>query len=93
MAGRHGLIDAGRTLVTLSGDRADVAAEVDRMRHPDGSLHCVDLAKYRKYQDGPLNALRVLLEDEARTVSVWSESGFGGFGKRSAARGTWSRLA
>ncbi|WP_208114553.1 hypothetical protein [Mycobacterium sp. BK086] len=86
LAGRHGLIDAGRTLITLSGDRADVAAEVDRARHPDGSVHCVDFAAYRKYKDGPLNALRVLLEDEACTVSVWAESGFGAFQKRSASK-------
>lgn len=86
---KHQLPDAGEVLVALAGDgRAAqlVAGEVDRVRHPNGALCAADLAAYRRDKDGPLNALRVLLEDEARTVSVWSESGFGMFQKRSAAK-------
>jgi hypothetical protein len=85
---RYQLPDAGEVLVALAGDRAAqvVATEVDRVRHPDGALCAANLAAYGKDKDGPLHALRILLEDEARTVSVWSADGFGMFEKRSASK-------
>jgi hypothetical protein len=85
---QHKLPDAGAVLVALAGDSAAqvVAAEVDRVRHRDGALCAADLAAYGKDKDGPLHALRILLEDEARTVSVWSASGFGMLQKRSASK-------
>jgi hypothetical protein len=82
----HQLPDAGEALVTLAGGDPAVAAEVDRVRRPDGALCAADLTAYRKDKDGPLHALRILLEDEAQRVSVWSGSGFGMLQKRSASK-------
>jgi hypothetical protein len=82
----HQLPDAGEALVALAGGDPAVAAEVDRVRRPDGTLCAADLTAYRKDKDGPLQALRILLEDEAQRVSVWSGSGFGMLQKRSASK-------
>jgi hypothetical protein len=82
----HQLPDAGQALVALAGGDPAVAAEVDRVRRPDGALCAADLTAYRKDKDGPLQALRILLEDEAQRVSVWSGSGFGLLQKRSASK-------
>lgn len=82
----HQLPDAGQALVALAGGDPTVAAEVDRVRRPDGALCAADLTAYRKDKDGPLQALRILLEDEAQRVSVWSGSGFGLLQKRSASK-------
>ena len=89
---RYPFPDPGSTLVemarSLAGDRGAevVAAEVERVRRADGVLAASDVSEYKKDKDGPLNALRVLLEDEAMTVSVWAASGFSPFQKRSSSK-------
>lgn len=87
---RYQLPDQGHHLSQLAYDVAGergaavVAAEVDRVRRPDGALAQVDLRGFAKAKDGPLHLLSTLLSLEALSVSVWAESGFGMMQKRSA---------
>ncbi len=87
---RHQLPDQGHHLVCLAldiaGERgaAVVAAEVNRVRRPDGTLAQADLRGFSKAKDGPLHLLSTLLSLEAISVSVWAEGGFGMIQRRSA---------
>lgn len=87
---RHQLPDQGYHLASLAQDvagergAAAVAAEVDRVRRPDGALAQADLRAFRKPKDGPLHLLSTLLSLEAITVCVWAENGFGMMQRRSA---------
>ncbi|EHB48713.1 hypothetical protein MycrhDRAFT_5554 [Mycolicibacterium rhodesiae JS60] len=91
-AERYPLPDQGDTLVRLARDvggergAAVVAAEVDRVRRPDGTLVAADLPESRKPKDGPLHLLGSLLGMEAITVAAWAGLGFGMMQKRSASK-------
>lgn len=89
---KHELPDQGDTLVRLAneaaGDRGAqlVAAEVNRVRRPDGALVASELSSVKMDKHSPLHLLGTLLALEAVAVGVWTEFGFGMFQKRSMAR-------
>jgi hypothetical protein len=89
---KYELPDQGDTLVRLAneaaGDRGAqlVAAEVNRVRRPDGALVASELSSVKMDKHSPLHLLGTLLGLEAIAVGVWTEFGFGMFQKRSMAR-------
>jgi hypothetical protein len=63
-----------------------VAAEVNRVRRPDGALVASDVSSMKKDKHSPLHLLSTLLALEAIDVGVWTEFGFGMFQKKSMAK-------
>jgi hypothetical protein len=84
--------DPGKILVRVAGEIAGergaeaVAAEVQRVRRPDGSIVSADVSALTMAKHSPLHSLGGLLSFEQISVSGWAESGFGMLQKRSARR-------